>query len=306
MHRSGTSAVTRVVNLLGLSLGRSDDLYSAPDNPSGHWESVSLCATNDVVLGLFGGTDIWPPRLRSGWERSSKAQSILPAMRAVFQDVYSEAIGTDGVWLWKDPRLCLTLPIWRRLLDDFCVVLVIRNAADVADSLHRREGFPILYCRAVWDCYNRSVLGALAQLPVVVVDFDQMVRDPSNQTKLLANRLDGLGVPITGNPEVAAGAVDPAVPRQAKGSVGDLLTDKTLAVLGALPVSSSAFVTPRLIGQQNWTWPLFASARLWTEFATPRQRNLPGAGNRGRQPGHERSLLSPVWTPAIEAHGRDR
>jgi len=306
MHRSGTSAITRVVNLLGLPLGRPDDLYSAPDNPSGHWESVSLCATNDAVLGLLGGTDIRPPRLRSGWERTSKAQSILPAMRAVFQDVYADAMGADGMWLWKDPRLCLTLPIWRQILDNFCVVLVIRNAAEVADSLHRREGFPTLYCRAVWDVYNRSALRALAELPVVVVDFDQMVRDPSNQTKLLAKRLDGLGIPITGDPEVAADAVDPAIPRRAKRSVGDLLTDKTLAMLGGLPVSSSAFVTPRPIGQQNWTWPLFASARLWTALETPRQRILPGASNRGRQPGHEGCFLSTDSIPAVEAHGRDR
>jgi len=306
LHRSGTLAVTRVVSLLGPPLARSDDLYSVPDDPSGHCESVSLCATNEVVLGLFGGSDIWPPPLCSGWERSPKAQRILLAMRAVFGDVYADATGAYGMWLWKDPCLCLTLAIWRRLLDNFCVVLVIRNAADVADSLHRREGFPTMYCRTVWDCYNRSVLGALAEPPVVVVDFDQMVRHPSNQTKRLANGLDELGIPITGNPEVAADAVDSAFPRRAKRSVGDLLTDKPLAVLGAPPARSSTFVTPRLIDQQNWTRPLFASARLWPEVETPRQRILSGANNRGRQPGHERSLLSTVSIPVTEAHGRER
>ena len=48
MHRSGTSAVTRVINLMGLQLGDATDLIRAGDNPSGHWESARLTAVNAV------------------------------------------------------------------------------------------------------------------------------------------------------------------------------------------------------------------------------------------------------------------
>ena len=41
MHRSGTSALTRVLNLLGVALG--DDLMPpGPDNPLGFWEHQAL------------------------------------------------------------------------------------------------------------------------------------------------------------------------------------------------------------------------------------------------------------------------
>ncbi len=46
MHRSGTAAV----NLLGVPVGRADDIYSAKDNPSGHWESRRLSALNSMIL----------------------------------------------------------------------------------------------------------------------------------------------------------------------------------------------------------------------------------------------------------------
>ena len=63
MHRSGTSAVTRVINLLGVPLGRADDIYSAEDNPSGHWESRQLCAVDNLILRVFGGFDMaMPPK----------------------------------------------------------------------------------------------------------------------------------------------------------------------------------------------------------------------------------------------------
>src|SRR5438094_4158341 len=64
MHRSGTSAVTRVINLLGVPLNvRADWLPETPqDNPRGFWESASLLEVNDAILATFGGTWMEPPR----------------------------------------------------------------------------------------------------------------------------------------------------------------------------------------------------------------------------------------------------
>src|SRR5579884_3426223 len=106
MHRSGTSAVTRVVNLLGLSLGREDDLYHAADNPD-HWESSALIEANDSILQKLGGRWDAPPNLQEGWESSDLMRGEMSRLRNTFLHVYPE----DG-WVWKDPRTCLTLPLW--------------------------------------------------------------------------------------------------------------------------------------------------------------------------------------------------
>ena len=52
MHRSGTSATTRVLNLMGAATAHATDLVPPTDsNPKGHWESRTLRNFNDIVLG---------------------------------------------------------------------------------------------------------------------------------------------------------------------------------------------------------------------------------------------------------------
>ncbi|MDR3648123.1 MAG: hypothetical protein P4L20_03445 [Acidimicrobiales bacterium] len=56
MHRSGTSAATRLVNALGPALCAPDDMVRGPWNPSGHCESRSLMQRNDILLRQMGRT----------------------------------------------------------------------------------------------------------------------------------------------------------------------------------------------------------------------------------------------------------
>ena len=50
MHRSGTSALTRVLNLLGLDAGRDVLIGASASNPTGHWEVERLTSFNDRLL----------------------------------------------------------------------------------------------------------------------------------------------------------------------------------------------------------------------------------------------------------------
>ncbi len=260
MHRSGTSAITRAVNLLGLPLGRHDDLYSAPDNPSGHWESRALCACNDTVLKLFRGTSMTPPPLPSGWQFSQRCDQALPGLRGAFRDIYH-----GDRWLWKDPRLCLTLPVWRRVLPDFCVVLVLRDPHRVADSLHRREGFPLAYCLSIWDRYTRAALDAARGLPVAVVRFEDVLDDPKSETLLLAERLSAAGVELSGDPAAAADAIEPAVVHRRNRGRYRHLTDPLWAAISELPGYSPRFGPPSLPDPFPGTGPMFQLARAWNE-----------------------------------------
>jgi hypothetical protein len=275
MHRSGTSAVTRLVNLLGVPLGREDDIYSAKDNPSGHWESVQLCALNDVILKVFGGYDMAMPPMPPSWLRSVRAEHLRGMMRATFDSVYG-----GNRWLWKDPRVCLTLPLWREVLDDFCVVFVVRDAEPVASSLHRREkGYPFRYCYALWDDYNRRAVTALSGLPVVTVDFASMMKDPPNQVKLLAEGLSSFGVQLNGDSDSAVSSLhQPAGSgRSAEHGLGRRLA----AALKSGPSVSQAFEPPPLPAQPLWMRPVLRAgcSRLkYLERRADGGRNL--GGNR--------------------------
>src|SRR5215467_9657005 len=69
MHRSGTSAAARLMNLLGVYLGDEAHLMgSHPENPKGYWEYRPILALNEEILGRLGGTWDEPPSLPPGWE----------------------------------------------------------------------------------------------------------------------------------------------------------------------------------------------------------------------------------------------
>ena len=68
MHRSGTSLVTRILNLLGVYLGEPEELLpAAADNRAGFWERTDIVTLNDDVLAAAGGAAIEPPVLATGW-----------------------------------------------------------------------------------------------------------------------------------------------------------------------------------------------------------------------------------------------
>jgi hypothetical protein len=51
MHRSGTSAVTRALNLRGMDLGLPEYLVGLrEDNPEGFWENLGFSEVSDEIL----------------------------------------------------------------------------------------------------------------------------------------------------------------------------------------------------------------------------------------------------------------
>src|ERR1700686_4834744 len=61
MHRSGTSAATRLVNVLGPATCAPAEMVRGPWNPSGHFESRSLMHLNNALLTQMGRTWWYPP-----------------------------------------------------------------------------------------------------------------------------------------------------------------------------------------------------------------------------------------------------
>ena len=70
MHRSGTSLLTRLLNLLGVELGPNQFLTTEPlnDNPKGYWEHKELTLISDEILHRFGGRWDQPPTFSPEWQ----------------------------------------------------------------------------------------------------------------------------------------------------------------------------------------------------------------------------------------------
>jgi hypothetical protein len=221
MHRSGTSAITRAINLLGFPLGATDDLHQGWDNPQGHWESSALIDCNERILASLHGAWDMPPPHRAGWADSPTATAMLPDLRAAFTEVYG---GLDERWLWKDPRICITFPLWRRVLRDPTVVIVLREPHAVASSLHVRESMRPSYSVALWERYSAAAVHVSAGLPAVVVRYVDAVRDPLGAMEALASNLESLGIAVRGDIGAAAASIDR----------GDRAPDPTVPLSGSL------------------------------------------------------------------------
>ena len=105
----------------------------------------------------------------------------------------------------KDPRLCMTLPFWRDAVPaPMAAVLVLRKPLSVARSLEARDGMQMTLGLAIWDRSMRSADLVLEGLPTLVVNYDDMMADPSGATEEFVRFLERVDV------EVAPGLGDAA------------------------------------------------------------------------------------------------
>ena len=141
MHRSGTSAVTQALGMLGLEPGRDEALMGAgPSNESGHWEITALTECNDRLLREGGGRWSGPPA-NDGVFTDAGLAHFCDEARVLTADLLPAE-----PWAWKDPRLCLTLPFWQSVLATRpAMVVCLRHPLEVAASLARRNGFAVPY-----------------------------------------------------------------------------------------------------------------------------------------------------------------
>jgi hypothetical protein len=214
MHRSGTSALTEAIGLLGCSIGDTADFVSPRRwNPQGNWEHQRLIERNELVLELHGGTWFAPPRLPDGWASARRAQAMVPGLRAEFAAIYPP----QG-WVWKDPRACLTLPLWMRAWDSAPVaVMAFRHPLAVARSLAARNGFSRRHGLALWEVYNAQALWNLRGLPTAVHRYERALEDPAGFVAGLGEALAGHGIELDGSPAEAAAALRPSLRRNAAG-----------------------------------------------------------------------------------------
>lgn len=191
-HRSGTSTVTRGLNLLGAYLGEENDLMRPlPENPEGFWERLDVYdLQNHLLSTMKRDWDATAP-LPEGWH---KAAEIRPLKDELVALVKNNFLG-QPLWAWKDPRTCLLLPLWKDVLAelaiDLKVVFVVRNPLDVARSLKKRNGFTTDKGLGVWFNNTLAALHGIEGLDTVFLSYDSFLDDWETELKRCAA---GLGL----------------------------------------------------------------------------------------------------------------
>ncbi len=200
MHRSGTSALTRVLNLLGAELG--DDLMPAgPDNPSGFWEHNGVVSAHERLLLALGRSWDDPRPMPDGWLESAAAHEAAREIEAVIRRDFDAA----PLWAVKDPRLCRLLPLWRRVLGNLGieprVLLVSRHPREVMDSLAKRDGLPAPISELLWARYLLDATAGSEGCPRSMLAYVDLMED-WRQAITLA--FDAIGLDLHADAEQAA------------------------------------------------------------------------------------------------------
>ena len=226
MHRSGTSAFTRLFALAGATL--PDSLVGPrAGNDLGHWESAALVALNDETLAALGSS--WCDWHAIDWPSESARDGYVARLAEVIRGEY----GAAPLITAKDPRQC-------RFVGEFLeaasreglgvrVVIPIRNPLEVCGSLAKRDQMDIADAALLWLRYTLEAEASSRAVPRAVVLYDNLLCDWRTAFDKLSAAI-GTAWPVSADEmsgEVAA-FIDPGQ-RHHAASADDLTADRLMS-----------------------------------------------------------------------------
>lgn len=176
MHRSGTSALTRAISLLGAELPKNM-LGANPTNEAGHWEPLRLMELHDRMLAEAGSRwDDWRP-----FDPNDLGAARLRFYKAEIARLIDEEFGTAPFFVLKEPRISRFVPLYSEILKrmniDVRYVLTQRNPLAVIASLEKRDGFTSGFSALLWLRHELEAERATRRSPRVFVSYEAMLED---------------------------------------------------------------------------------------------------------------------------------
>jgi hypothetical protein len=184
MHRSGTSALTGMLQRLGVH-GPKTVMPANEHNPQGYGESAAFAGFHERLLDATGRRwDTWG-RISPHWFETPEAAQFADECRSLLVQEF----GDSSLFVVKDPRMCRLVPFWLRVLDSenitAAAIIVLRSPAEVARSLEARDGISREQALLMW---LRHVLDAELGTRRIVRSVVRY-RDLLGDWKAVANRL---------------------------------------------------------------------------------------------------------------------
>jgi hypothetical protein len=181
MHRSGTSMVAGLLHGDGICMGKAFRKV-LPQNPLGFFEEESFRQLNDAFLLEAGYTvKEWSAEFS---ETALKTDTLHEAVNLIGQWNKS-----NGSWGWKDPRTCLTISLWLKVLQSkgllrrTNIIVVNRSVSAVSKSLVARGDVNnISHGEALYAMYHenleKGILEYCERLRILRIDYEQLLDGP--------------------------------------------------------------------------------------------------------------------------------
>ena len=189
--RSGTSALTRGIQALGVDLGDRFK-HATHKNPTGFFEDAELLALSKRVRRTLGlRADSVRLLEDSDWDKPK-----IDELRSEAVSIIRKRFSDTPIWGFKYGRTLRLLPFWEPVLEqlelDPAYVLALRNPLSVARSrakLSPRRGVQE-YSDLEWLVSIVPYFSRLRGRPLTVVDYDLLMEEPAVQLRRVARELD--------------------------------------------------------------------------------------------------------------------
>lgn len=149
MHRSGTSTASGMFHHAGFDLGRSVT-GGNPANPKGFFENYRVLFFHDDLFRFLGTDWHHTAVLQEGWWLREDLVPFEERLKSLISEDYGNGTGL----LFKDPRLCILLPLYLKVFRETGIdpvfVVMYRDPREVIQSLIRRDSFPEAKSAVLW------------------------------------------------------------------------------------------------------------------------------------------------------------
>jgi len=177
MHRSGTSATSGCMDILGYQLGKQF-FQPGEDNEKGYFENKRINYFNEDLLDDLDAR--WHDTLHIPdlWWESEK----LNDRRDELIKIIHEEFDNHARISLKDPRISVLLPFYLGVFNQLQifpkVIINFRNPLEVAASLERRNHLSLSKSLLLWMDYTLKAELYSRALPRIFLDYTALVNDP--------------------------------------------------------------------------------------------------------------------------------
>ena len=189
MHRSGTSALTGSLNLLGCQAPKNQ-ISGGAQNQKGFFEAVAVARLNDKILAQMNMTwDSWQSRPLD-WHKEDQISNLRDDAEAIITQEFGEA----PLIALKDPRICRLLPFWIDALESMTIcpkfLLIHRHPIEVALSLKTRNGFTKAKSIILWMDHVLDAEIETRGKPRCFLKYQNLMNAPLDELSRVGKQLD--------------------------------------------------------------------------------------------------------------------
>ncbi len=315
MHRSGTTALARVLAACGFDPG-TRVVEGSSGNEAGHWEDAYAVEVHERLLSEFGAAWNEPVSLPAHWANSPAADRARDGIRSYLQNDRAR----HPAWVLKDPRASLFAPLWieeaARAGIPLGAVLMLRHPMEVAASLAARDGLSLERGLWLWLEYTAAAAMHARAIPSMVLSYDRLLADRKASLALLGSLPGGELLSRPTLPDKVEAILDPGLRHHAglqpplPGPIAGIWSTLSAGIGKPLEAQAIDSLFEAFQEMQDLVQPLAADWRwrhrqLWERAARAEDLVLRDAAQDRRAVEQLQDLVAVQRREVIDAFSRD-